>query len=264
MFGIKTWIKRAIKNSLQSYRNKHKTIYKKKCACCGNRFREYLRISNYYSEQVKKYGRISNGKSEMLNKEEYLCPCCGASDRDRAYAVYMKKALDRDKDYNILDFAPASGLSDFIRRRFPKSNYKTADISGNGVDFALDIMYMGGLKDDCIDFFICSHVLEHVRDDIQAMKELRRILKKGGKGICVVPIDLECSEIDEDPDCIDVGERWRRFGQNDHVRKYSKKGFIDRLRSVGFDVLEYNNKYFTKKEMFENGLMTTSTLYIVS
>jgi len=41
----------------------------------------------------------------------------------------------------------------------------------------------------------------------------------------LVPIILSITEIDEDPTITDEGERWRRFGQGDHCRLYSKNGF---------------------------------------
>ena len=95
------------------------------------------------------------------------------------------------------------------------------------------------------------------------MRELWRILRREGKGICVVPIDLLQKEIDEDPDCTDVGERWRRFGQDDHIRKYSKQGYLERLQEAGFSVEEYNADDFGETTMQENGLSDTATVYVV-
>ena len=67
------------------------------------------------------------------------------------------------------------------------------------------------------DFFICSHVLEHIPDDIKAMKELCRVLKTGGKGIAMVPINFEVEKTLEDPGT-NVAARWKYLGQDDHVR----------------------------------------------
>ena len=125
-------------------------------------------------------------------------------------------------------------------------------------------MDMKEIPSGSIDFFICSHVLEHVRDDIQAMRELKRILRPDGKGILVVPIDLDADSFDEDPDCEDIGERWRRFGQDDHVRRYTRETYLERLCSVGFHVTEIQKDYFGERSMRENDLLDTSTVYIVS
>jgi hypothetical protein len=65
---------------------------------------------------------------------------------------------------------------------------------------------------------------------------LYRILKRGGWGIIMVPIELELEEIREEPAVTSEADRWRLFGQNDHVRIYSRRGFVSRLEDGGFEV----------------------------
>lgn len=236
---------------------------KKKCACCGHYVGGYFPLPSGYAEMAKKYNAPER-QSEMLSVEEYTCPSCYASDRERAYAIWMKRHLDAAQpNLHILDIAPSAATRSFIKKNFPLADYKCGDLFMPDVDYKLDIMDMHQIETESIDFFLCSHVLEHVRDDRKAMKELWRILRRGGKGICVVPIDLLQKEIDEDPDCTDVGERWRRFGQDDHVRTYSKQGYLERLREAGFSVEEYNADDFGETTMQENGLSDTATVYVV-
>jgi ubiquinone/menaquinone biosynthesis C-methylase UbiE len=87
---------------------------------------------------------------------------------------------------------------------------------------------------------ICSHVLEHVPDDIQALSEIYRVLKKGGVAILMAPINLglEKSFEAEKDKHYTVSERWKYFGQDDHERLYSKNDFIQRIKSVGFNLEE--------------------------
>ena len=47
------------------------------------------------------------------------------------------------------------------------------------------------------DVIYCSHVLEHVPDDRLAMGELRRVLKRAGWAVLLVPITAE--QTIEDP-----------------------------------------------------------------
>ena len=61
----------------------------------------------------------------------------------------------------------------------------------------------------------------------------------------------------EDADCMDESDRWRRFGQGDHVRIYGRIGFESRLRESGFKVESFVPQYLT-----ESGLTRTSRLYI--
>ena len=44
---------------------------------------------------------------------------------------------------------------------------------------------------------------------------------------------------DEDLTITDSQERTRRFGQHDHVRYYGRRDYIERLKSVGFEVISY-------------------------
>ena len=237
---------------------------KKKCACCGNEIEYYLPIPEYYSDMTKKYGTKA-GQAEMVSKYEYSCPRCYSADRERAYALWMKRELDPNiKDFKILEIAPSKCLKTFIKNNFPLAIHKTGDLFMEDVDYKLDIMNMNQIETNSIDFFICSHVLEHVYDDIKAMRELKRILKPTGCGILVVPINLLIEDIDEDPDCTDVAERWRRFGQDDHVRAYSKVGFLKRMEKVGFNVKQFDKNYFGNEIMAENGMIDTSVVYIVS
>lgn len=239
------------------------TAISKKCACCDHFVKAYFPLPSGYAYMLKKY-RAPKRQNEMLNREEYSCPNCHASDRERAYAIWMKRHLDAAQpNLHILDIAPSAATRSFIKKNFPLADYKCGDLFMPNVDYKLDLMDMYQIGTESIDFFLCSHVLEHVRDDRQAMRELWRVLRRGGKGICVVPIDLLQQEIDEDPDCTDVGERWRRFGQDDHVRRYSKQGYLARLQEAGFFVKEYNAKDFGYEIMQENALSDTATVYVV-
>lgn len=90
--------------------------------------------------------------------------------------------------------------------------------------------------DDSFDLVMANHVLEHVSDDVSAMKEIFRVLKPGCRAILQVPIGLSLEKIIEDPQ-IDAPERQSAlFGQCDHVRIYTLNGFIDRLKLAGFEV----------------------------
>ncbi len=122
---------------------------------------------------------------------------------------------------------------------------------------------MGIYADGSIGFFICSHVLEHVADDRRALAELYRVLKPGRRGILVVPIVLTITEIDEDPTITDPAERWRRFGQDDHVRLYSKQGFLARVRDAGFVVHQLDRAFFGAETFARHGITQQSVLYVV-
>jgi len=168
----------------------------------------------------------------------------------------------------IVDFAPLKSLSQFIRHKLESLGrphaYRTADLYDPEANDKVDLMDMKLYRDGEFDFFICSHVLEHVEDDRKALSELFRITKPGGRGILMAPIALTIDQTDEDPRLTDEAERWRRFGQNDHVRLYSKQGFLDRLVEAGFEVQQLGVDYFGKASFEENAIGRGSILYVVS
>ena len=241
------------------------------CPICNKRSDSFLPLPNYYIENQQKFGwRYSYKDAEMSNAENFSCPFCGANDRDRLYALYIRGAIEKlhsDETVRIIDFAPSSPLSLYIewliKEAYQKITYTTADLHLDNVDDRVDIMDMNIYQDNFFDFFICSHVLEHVRDDKKALRELHRILKVDGKGILMVPIILSIDNIDEDPDVIEESEKWRRFGQCDHVRLYSKKGFIKRTAEAGFKVRQLGYEFFGKDVFSRHAINQQSILYVV-
>ncbi|MFN8256694.1 MAG: methyltransferase domain-containing protein [Bacteroidales bacterium] len=250
-----------LKNTKQSAsRNFH-------CPVCQNSVESFLRLDELYLQKFDKHGFIhSIFLFETLNIFNYSCPFCGAADRDRLYALFLKKKLNKInqlKTYKFIDFAPAPALSNLIRS-YSFLNYRSADLFMKGVDDIADLTDLNIYDDSTIDFFICSHILEHIQDDIKAISELYRILKDGGWGILMVPILLNLKEIYENPEIVSEEERWKHFGQNDHVRIYSKQGFINRVKSVGFKIEEFGENYFGKEVFDKSGIQNRSVLYIVS
>ena len=237
-----------------------------RCPACGKKVRDFLPLSDFFMGNAKKYGYpYTTDDAETMNAEHYSCPHCGASDRDRLYACYLEKKMSQqrfDDNLLLLDIAPSPPLSIFITR-FEKIVHKTADLLVEGVDMSIDITNMPEVASNSFDILICSHVLEHVEDDKKALSELYRVLKPGGWGIIMVPIILTIDQIDEDPAVTDVAERWRRFGQYDHVRLYSKAGFIKRVEAAGFLLKQLGVDYFGEDDFERYGITKVSVLYIV-
>ena len=113
-------------------------------------------------------------------------------------------------------------------------DYLSIDIESPLADEKMDLTRLA-LDDQSFDCCYCSHVLEHIQDDRAAMSEIYRVLRPGGWGLLVVPINQKKTY--EDPAIVDPADRLEHFGQADHVRRYGRD-FADRLRSVGFLVDE--------------------------
>jgi SAM-dependent methyltransferase len=201
---------------------------------------------------------------EFFSPGQFSCFYCGGMDRERLVAEYFLRRLggkDLAPEFRLLEFAPRPAVGAFLKNNFTW-RHETADLYMPGVDYQLDISAMPQLKEASFDAWLCLHVLEHVPDDASALRELYRILKPGGFGVLLVPISLTLAATDEDPGS-SVEERWRRFGQDDHIRLYAKGDFVARVREAGFTVHELGLDYFGPKCFEELALPQTSVLYVV-
>lgn len=242
------------------YRNYYEENIRKCIICHKKVF--YLPLSEEYHRKIKEYN-VPKSRPETLNEEEYICPICGSMDRDRLIIAYLSRCEKLKKEgASIIQIAPSSTIENYLIHNYPNLKYHSADLYMEGVTFQVDLQDMNIIPDNNYDFIICSHVLEHIPDDRKAIKELFRILKPGGIGILLVPLDLNMIETDEEVGCSEE-ENWRRFGQGDHVRKYAKKDFVNRIQECGFNLECLGKEYFGDKVFKENGLTDTSILYLV-
>jgi SAM-dependent methyltransferase len=116
-----------------------------------------------------------------IRKINSRCPRCGSTERTRAEWVVLEPLLRADQ--RVIHFAPERLLSPMIRARV--ASYETADLSGAGVDHKADLRALP-FADGSFDLAIASHVLEHIKEDRQAISEIRRILSP--KGVAVLPV----------------------------------------------------------------------------
>jgi len=208
---------------------------------------------------------LSLNQFETLNTRHYLCPACGTADRNRLCALLLQLKLPRKAPtpFKLLDIAPSVSLANFIKRGFDVK-YRSADLQMAGVDDHIDITDMRCYADDEFDAVLCSHVLEHVGDDLRAIREMHRIMKPGGWGMILVPIHLGVEMVIEESVPLSATERSRRFGQSDHVRLYGRLGFMDRLTQGGFTVARLGIDHFGARAFRTSGISPTSAVYLAS
>ncbi|MBT4915598.1 MAG: class I SAM-dependent methyltransferase [Formosa sp.] len=172
-----------------------------------------------------------------VQRQNVLSPSTLSLERHRLLWLYLTNETNFfTSKKKVLHMAPEQ----CFLTRFRKLNhdYVTADIDSPIADVTADIINLP-FNDNSFDVIFCNHVLEHVQDDTRAMKELFRVMKKGGMGIFQVPQDLNRDVTFEDNSITNPKERAKIFGQYDHVRVYGKD-YFDKLRSIGFEVKEVN------------------------
>lgn len=185
-----------------------------------------------------------------------MCPNCGALERHRLTWLYFKRCtnLFSEEPGKVLHIAPENCFEARLRKWLGGA-YITADINNPNAMVRMDIMDIH-YPDQSFDIIYCSHVLEHVLDDKKALRELFRVLKRGGWAVILVPI--YSNETFEDSSVIDPLERRRLFGQDDHVRRYGPD-FIARLQEAGFVVAKTRvSDLVNKNEEIRLGLTAAS------
>ena len=137
----------------------------------------------------------------------------------------------------------------------------TADLESPLAKVKMDIHQMP-FPDNSFDTVLCNHVLEHVDDDIQAMREIARVLKPGGLAIMQVPFFHPIPDKTiSDPSIKDRKTREKLFGQDDHVRRYGKD-YSNRIEQSGLRAREEDFvNTLDEKQRLSYGLVAGEIIY---
>ncbi|WP_353164539.1 class I SAM-dependent methyltransferase [Empedobacter brevis] len=180
------------------------------CNCCGRSFSKFL--------------DKSNGIDSRHNAE---CPNCGSLERTRVLLEFLKNETDLfSKSNSLLHIAP----EDTLKEIFKKSEnlyYVNGDINRDFADEVIDITSIH-YPDNTFDYIICSHVLGHVPNEKQAIEELYRTLKIGGKAFILTPIHPENNTF-ENKEIVTDYDRLINYGEKDLIRLHGQD-FEERLK----------------------------------
>jgi SAM-dependent methyltransferase len=184
------------------------------CPICESHYRSFL-----------PYGRINP-------RPNALCPACLSLERHRLIWLFLKEKTNFfSQRLNVLHIAPEP----CFMKRFENihgEGYITADLESPLAKVKMDIHQMP-FENNRFDVVLCNHVLEHVENDIQAMSEIRRVLKPGGWAVMQVPFFSPVPETTvEDAAITEPREREKAYGQDDHVRKFGKD-YPQRIQQSG-------------------------------
>lgn len=125
---------------------------------------------------------LNNSIRLTLNSE---CPKCHSRSRHRGLFFLYKEMISKKRSKKILHFAPENFLIKSLNSN-DLNEYHTADLFMEKVSFREDLQKLS-FKNNSYDIVLNNHVLEHISNDIEAIKEIQRILKPDGVAIITVP-----------------------------------------------------------------------------
>ena len=136
----------------------------------GNEFTDPINGKSY--RKFLPYGYVKQ-------RDNALSPGTLSLERHRLLWLYLNNETNFfSKTLKVLHIAPEQCFYNLFKN-LKNINYTTFDLNSPLADIKGDICNLP-FKENSFDFILCNHVLEHIHDDKQAMKELSRVLKPNG------------------------------------------------------------------------------------
>ena len=190
----------------------NKSKYKYDCPICG-----------YHGPFMDKNNRL-----------RAKCPKCGELERARMAMLVVNQIYDDKKasETDVLHISPENFLRKIFKEKY--KSYISSDLYREDVDHQFDIQSIP-YSDNSFDLVFASHVLEYVKDDKQAIKEIKRVLRPGGLAFLPVPMLHDKT--------IDFEER----PPNKRIIRETGRDYFDRYREFFSEVTVYEPSSFDEK-----------------
>jgi SAM-dependent methyltransferase len=163
--------------------------------------------------------------------------------RQRYVKREIKKYFPKDKTIYLYDAGAGFGqYSYFILEYFKKAKVHAVDLKTDYMDsfarYAIKHCWMdftaqqvnltAYIPKDKFNLILAIDILEHIKDDMQVLRNFRKVLAKGGKLIISSPSNFDKSA---------------KFTA-EHVRPgYSKEEIISKLERAGFRIVSFEHSY---------------------
>ncbi len=200
------------------------------CIICKHRVGRFLPYAGGWRAAPRLMVELDCIGSDL---DHFACPRCGSHDRERHLFLYMSRTglLEELEGRVVVHFAPERHLPGLMEAASP-ARYVKCDLFPTSADITREDLLDMSFESNSVDLFIANHVLEHVHDDRQAVAEICRVLRRGGRAILQTPFSPLLHQTWQDDGITSERARLQAFGQADHVRLYGRD-FVDRIASFG-------------------------------
>jgi hypothetical protein len=163
-------------------------------------------------------GCITFAPFGTTKRENATCSECGALERHRAFWLYLKHyaGLFSNENEKILHIDTESCIIEGLKKN---------KFIQNIVD--LNIVSIKNFEDKSFDLIVCLHTLQKVRNDVEFLSEIHRVLRPGKSLIITVPMSQKHWKTIER-----VKPKKNRIYGKDFVSRLRESGFHARQRSV--------------------------------
>lgn len=170
------------------------------------------------------------------------CKTCGAHTRTRAAYLILTEVCRIGSGTRLLHFAPEPALAPALHRLCGEG-YVPCDLNNERYSFNFAVTRCDLCRDidrlfrpESFDVVMHNHVLEHLPCNYTiVLQKLHTLLRPGGHHVFSFPIGTTghygCDLAPE----LSQKERKRRFGQKDHIRRFTREDF-DKTVGMVFDL----------------------------
>ena len=191
-----------------------------------------------------------NGTRMPLWRETIVCPVCDLNNRMRALLHIMKGEPEFSKSSKIYfteqitkTFQAAKAIwPEAIGSEYLRDGTPVGETNATGV--RCEDMTRLSFDPDCFDGFITMDVIEHVPRYVDALREVFRVLRPGGKLLLSAPFNLDIETSQTRATIDDVGGIHHLLEPEYHGDPLDPRGllcfttfgwdFLDKLRDIGF------------------------------
>ena len=201
---MRIWIKKNNKNNYKSYKKLINNLYNQNYELLKeiNLLKKFLIKNENFNYNEENYCPICENFSNFQSfgnpsRSNVLCPHCHSLERHRLVYFIIQKRYGYMLEHEIiklLHFAPEVPFYNFFKK-FKNIDYYPVDFNPEiyearniHIRDKVDMENLAQYEDEMFDFIYHCHVLEHIPNDLKAMNELYRVLKKGGACITLVPL----------------------------------------------------------------------------